>query len=139
MKSTNLIMMLLFASLFIGCPNPDGPEPEPEPEPTPEPAVVFSIASQNTTLVYGNEGILFYATPAEDVVLVKAEIKNPVGDIITYNLNSTTYISGQAISLQDAGMAYIKVSGTWTFTFTGSRATGTKSSFVSVATVNVGA
>ena len=87
----------------------------------------------------GDRGIELFATSNEDVLLVKAEIKTPVGNSIVYNLNSGTFLKGQSFALQEDGTAYYRVSGIWTFTFTGNKALGSKKSFVVTTTLNVGA
>jgi hypothetical protein len=127
-----LPLLLLPLLLSLGC-GDKGTEPKPDPDPT------FAIASIDVTMATGDRGIQLFATSNEDVLLVKAEIKPPVGNTVVYNLGSGTYINGQSFALQADGTAYYRVSGTWTFTFTGNKALGSKKSFVVTTTISVGA
>jgi hypothetical protein len=104
-----------------------------------EPPPTFSMASVNVTCNDGSDCIQFSARPSKDVVLVKVVITPPAGNQITFNLNNTTFVSGFDVAVQDANFAYFRISGTWRFEFTGSLATGDKSSFTVSSTVNVGA
>jgi hypothetical protein len=134
MKKALILMPLLLLSMLLFTSCKDKPtQPAPDPDPT------FSIASVDVLLDTGDRGIQFFATSNEDVLLVKAEIKPPVGNTIVYNLNSGTFINGQSFTLQADGTAYFRISGSWTFTFTGNKALGTKKSFVVTTTLNVGA
>jgi hypothetical protein len=97
----------------------------------------FSMASANITCTDDTPCVLFYVTPNADVVLVKVEIKPPGEDSFTRNLYGGTFNKGVSFALQDEGRAFTKENGTWTFTFTGNKATGSKKSFTVTATLNV--
>lgn len=107
-----------------------------DPPPTPP---SFNIASQTVEFPDGSDGIVFFVLPSEDVVLVRVDIRNPRGQTATFNAGSTTIVQGQEFPLQDANEAYIRISGTWSFTFVGRRAAGDQTSFEVTQTVTVGA
>ncbi|RMD65950.1 hypothetical protein D6833_02150 [Candidatus Parcubacteria bacterium] len=111
--------------------NPVGPAPNPPPG--------FSMASVKVQCNDGSDCIQFFARPDKDVVLVKVVITPPAGDKITFNFGSTTVVANESIGLQNANTAYLRISGEWKFMFTGSLATGDKSSFEVSATISVGA
>ncbi|RMD96524.1 MAG: hypothetical protein D6814_11225 [Calditrichaeota bacterium] len=129
------LLALTLAMLSIGCGknNPAAPEPTVEPTPT------FSISSKPVILNDGNAGIQFFAQPDMDVILVRVEIKDPLGNSFTFNAGSATVVKGEVMALQDTNLAYFRVSGKWTFKFVGNKATGSKASFDVTATLNVSA
>lgn len=108
-----------------------------------EPPVVtppsFSIASTPVQMSNGSAGILFAASPNEDVILVRVEITNPLNERVTFNAGSATVVQGQALPLQDAGTGYFRVSGTWRFQFVGRKASGDQTSFDVSTTLSVSA
>ena len=119
--------LLLVALATIGC-GDDGDE-----------APSISISSERVTCVDDVECIEFTATPDADVILVRVNIDPPSGESFNFNLQSTTVISGQSISLQGVNEAYRRSSGEWRFTFVGNLASGDRTSFEVVATLDVGA
>ena len=125
-------LICLVAISYFGC-SKDSTSPEPTPPPK------SSVASINVQCGDGSDCIQFFARPDKDVIFVKVEITDPVGDKVTYNLNSSTVIKDESINLQDADFAYFRISGEWKFVFTGNLATGDKSSFEVTSTVNVSA
>jgi len=130
---TIMAAVLLFS---IGCEKESITAPTPDPG-TPAPS--FNVASTLANCTGTNDCIQFYATPNADVILVKVEIKYPVTGGTTYNFGSSTIVKDQSVALQATGMAYTRISGNWTFTFTGQHAVGDQSSFVVATTVNVSA
>jgi len=137
LSSRSTVLLLLFSGfLFLSACGKDTPaEPEPEVEQPP----TFSISTKTVVLQSGEAGLQFFATPSDDVVLVRVEISNPVGEKLIFNAGSITVVKGQVTPIQDPNLAYVKISGTWTLKFVGSRAVGSKSSFDVTTTVNVGA
>ena len=137
MRTLRPITLILLAgfmfTLYLGCGKDDPASPEPTPPPN------ISVASVNVTCGNNQDCIQFSARPDKDVVFVKVVISNPVGEEVTFNLGSSTVIDGENIALQAADFAYFRVSGEWTFEFTGNLATGDKSSFVVTTSVTVSA
>ena len=129
------ILMVCFVALGCSSDNnsvaPTGPIQDPPP--------AFNMASVNLQCNDGSDCIQFSARPSKDVILVKVVITPPAGNQITFNLGSSTFIANRDVGLQDVNFAYFRISGGWTFVFTGSLASGDKSSFEVSATVNVGA
>ena len=135
-RQNRLIRTLLFATsllLLTACGGDSGTKPKEDPAPS------FRIASVKVQCNTGDECIRFFAKPDTDVLLVKVIIRPPAGDAITFNAGSDTFIKEEDVALQDANVAYFRVSGQWTFTFVGNHATGNKSSFEVVTTVDVSA
>jgi len=133
--ATMIAAVLLFS---VGCKKDPVTAPTVDPG-TPAPS--FNIASVTANCTGTNDCIQFWATPNADVLLVKVEIKYPVTGGTTYNFGSQTIVRDQSVALQAAGIAYTRISGTWTFTFTGQYAAGQYSGegFVATASVTVGA
>ncbi|MEL6444695.1 MAG: hypothetical protein AAF089_11470 [Bacteroidota bacterium] len=135
-----LLARLLFASLFafvlVACDSSDPEEPAPDPPAAPP---SFSVSSQTITLQDNSDGIIFFVSPSEDVVLVRVEITNPRQQNLTFNAGSSTVVRNESFALQDAGIGYVRFSGDWTFEFVGRRAAGDQESFNVTVTVNVGA
>lgn len=136
MKLTQKTLMAwLFAgitfTMLLGCGGKDPSSPKVTPK--------ISVASINVICGNNQDCIQFSARPDKDVIFVKVVIKNPIGEEVTFNLQSSTVIANENIALQDANFAYFRVSGEWSFEFTGNLATGDKSSFVVTTTVNVSA
>ena len=129
------ILMVCFVAL--GCSSEDNSTAPTGP--TQDPPPVFNMASINLQCNDGSDCIQFSTRPSKDVILVKVVITPPAGSQITYNLGSSTFIANQDVGLQDVNVAYSRISGAWTFVFTGSLASGDKSSFDVTATVSVGA
>ena len=136
-------LVLLSLSLGLTACDSGGDTPTPTPTPTPLPTPVaaptFSIASQVVPFDDGSQGLQFYTTPSEDVTLVRVDIKNPVGQSVTFNANNNVALANGTFALQDPSFAYFRISGTWTFTFIGSRAAGDRASFNVVVPLSVGA
>jgi len=135
-----LLLSIMATVIFfsIGCKSDPVTAPVVDPG-TPTPS--FNIASVTANCTGTNDCIQFWATPNADVLLVKVEIKYPVTGGTTYNFGSATVVRDQSVALQAAGIAYTRISGQWTFTFTGQYAAGEHSGkgFVATATVTVGA
>lgn len=124
-----VLAMLAVAGCDSSDPDDDGNDPPPPAAPN------FSIASQTVLLNDGSDGIQFAATPSDDVVLVRVEIGDPFSAEYTFNAQSQTFLGGQPIDLGYAP----KVSGNWSFRFTGRYAAGDQTSFDVTETLNVGA
>ena len=134
LRPVTLIMLTgLMFTFLLGC----GKDDPVSPVITPPPSI--NVASINVTCGTGQDCIQFSARPDKDVLFVKVVITNPVGDEVTFNLGSSTVIDGENIALQANDFAYFRISGEWTFVFTGNLATGDKSSFVVTTNVNVSA
>lgn len=135
-----IILLLALPLALAAC---DSSDPDDSGDPDPDPPIVtapeFSVASQTVQLQDGSDGIVFFVIPDEDVVLVRVEITNPRNQMQTFNAQSTTVVEGEEFALQEAGIAYIRVSGTWEFTFVGRRAAGDQASFEVTETIEVGA
>lgn len=138
MKTKMLFSTLIMASFVaVGCgggdSNPVAPAPMQDPPPN------FSTASVRVQCADGSDCIQFFARPSKDVIVVRVEITPPAGNKLTFNAGSVTVVSGENVGLQNANNAYFRISGEWKFLFTGTLATGDKSSYEVTGTISVGA
>jgi hypothetical protein len=133
-----LLMLLIALPLTLAACDSSDPDDEPEPEPTPV-APNFNVLSEPVVFNDGTAGLVFSAIPDADVVLVRVEITNPRNQNQTFNAQQATVVRGEEVALQDPGIGYVRVSGTWTFTFVGRRATGDQDSFEVIETIEVSA
>ncbi len=131
-----LTLLLALPLALAACDNADPVDDEDDDDPPPALAPTFSVASVPQECTDG-PCIEFYAQSSEDVILVSAVIRNPVGSTETYNLQSQTYLANEPIALQASGLAYTRIGGVWTFTFTGRRAVGSTEGFTATTTVTV--
>ncbi len=135
-----LMYLLFVATLFFtltssGCKKEDSNPVDPGPTDYPP---NFNLTAQPVTLVGGSEGLAFYAfCITDDVVMVSVRIRNPRGEQVTYNAGNTLVLKDQEFECQIPGTGYYKYLGTWTLTFVGNKATGTKSSFSVAKSLNV--
>ena len=137
MKIKMLLLTVLIACFVaLGCSSDSNPA---APEPTQDPPPTFSMASIKVQCNDGTDCIQFSARPSKDVILVKVVITTPAGTQITFNAGSSTIVANENVALQDANFAYFRISGEWKFVFTGSLATGDKSSYEVISTVSVSA
>lgn len=136
-----LFLLATVALLLAAC---DSSEPAPPPPPPPPPPTVtpptFSIASIPVTLADGSAGLQFAATPSVSVTLTEAVITNPINQVQRFNAQNVVVLAGQTTPLQDAGIGYTRISGTWTFRFIGARSPAVPDGqFDVTTTINVGA
>ena len=130
---------LLIVTLVIaisGCSkksdNPVAPLPPTEAQPS------FSITAQPVTLATGDAGLQFIARcTTDDVDLVKVIVQNPRGQSQTFNAGNTEFVKDEEFYCEDQATGYFKYLGTWSLTFVGNKATGTKSSFNVISTLSV--
>lgn len=139
MKSRFAPRLLLLLALLPLAACDGGGDNEKEEEPIVVAPPTFSIASQTVKFNDGSDGIQFYVTPNEDIILVRVEITNPLNTNVTFNAGSATVVQSQSFPLQDAGFAYFRVSGPWKFQFVGRRASGDQASFNVTTSLSVGA
>jgi hypothetical protein len=119
MKYVGYILVLLMALFWLGCDKDDENPVAPDPEPS---FTVFSAP-------FG-QGLQFFGRcETDDVNLISVKVMNPANDWIEYNLGNQLAIKGQNFGCQDNNVYYYRVIGTWTMTFRGNKATGSKSSF----------
>ena len=131
-----LSTVLIACFVAVGCSSDSNPT---APGLTQDPPPTFSMASVKVQCNDGSDCIQFFSRPSKDVILVKVVITPPAGNQITFNAGSSTIVSNENVGLQDSNFAYFRISGEWKFVFTGSLATGDKSSYEVTATVSVGA
>lgn len=113
---------------------------DPEPEPEPEPIVpTFRVASVTVTDDDGTQFLLFAARPDQDVELSSVLIENPAGATRTFNAGNALVLTNEALDLQNPGEGYFRVSGEWTFTFTGITEGGAGERFTTRRNIEVGA
>ncbi len=129
--------VLIVCFVAVGCSGDSNPTAPTGPAQDPPPS--FSMASVKVQCNDGSDCIQFFSRPDKDVLVVRVEILPPVGNKIIFNAGSVTVVRGENVGLQDQNLAYFRVSGEWKFTFVGNLATGDKTSFEVVATINVGA
>lgn len=99
----------------------------------------FNVSSINVPLANGLDGIQFFLQPSENVTITEVRVTNPVGQTERFNGNNNVALSGQAFALQDAGQAYTRVSGSWSFAVNGAKTTGNRDGFTVTTTLNVSA
>lgn len=119
---TRFLLLIALAFSVAAC---DSSEPE---EPVEQPPT-FSIASRVVTLVDNSQGLQFFATPNDDVSLVRVDVRNPIGQSETFDAQRVIVLSGEVTPLQDPNFGYNRISGTWNFRFVGSRAAGSQQTF----------
>ena len=128
---------LVFATLLGACGSdaPTAPSPAPQTPPpadvttpplppAPAPAPSITVTAQ---VPEGSACLVFYAKSNEDLVIYTGKLEDPLQR--TYRVDPAggqTFVMGQGLlaTLQPAGWCYPKLSGTYTFTFTGTRASG---------------
>lgn len=131
-------LSLLFAlTLVLGASACDSSDPDPDPDP-PAPTVTFSIASESQT-IDGEQFLLFGAIPSQNVTLTSVRITNPLNQSVTFNAQNASVLAGEVIVLQNFLDDYPRVSGTWTFQFTGALAPPNSGNFQVTTTLSVGA
>ncbi len=101
--------------------------------------VEFLISTVPVTLQGNQAGIQFYAKATEDIELISVKIKSPVNDMPPFSAGRELFIKDELFGLQAADEGHLKISGEWTFTFTGNYVTGSKESFTKTVKVNVSA
>ena len=135
------VAALAFATLLGACGSdaptapPDAPQtpqtpqmpPPPPPPPVLAPAPSITLSAEGATMVGGGACLVFYAKSNEDLVIYTGKLEDPLQR--TYRVDPAggqSFVMGQGrlTTLQPAGTCYTKLSGTYTFTFTGTRATG---------------
>lgn len=114
-RSLRILTILGLALSVAAC---DSSEPEEEVVVNPP---TFEIASQRGTFPDGSEAIVFAVTPSDNVSIVRIDITTPLGETVLADLQSSNLLAGQSYTLQEAGTAYPRISGTWRFRFQGSR------------------
>ena len=136
MKKRNLLLpvgliLLMAVTIATSCKKKSDPEPT-----LPTPAFIVTYVPQ--TITNPNDAVQFFANcTTTDVKMTKVEILDPIhSGTVTYNLNGLYHVKGEIFGLQDAGTAYFKQGGTYTFTFTGNR-TADNAAFSAVTTLNV--
>jgi hypothetical protein len=102
------------------------------------PPVSFSMSSIPNTDADGNPTIDFYAMPSEDIFIQNITVVTPLNGVHTIVKNQAVP-KGTAILCNDDGMTWTKISGTWTFSFGGSKSTGDLGGFSISSTLKVGA
>lgn len=126
MKNILLIISIAFLVAFFGCSDDkEGPvEPPADNPPT------FTVFSQGVTLTGGQAGLQFFGRcETDDVNMISVRVTNPANQSVEYNLGNALSLRGQNFACQDPNQGYYKYTGTWTLTFRGNKAAGTKSSF----------
>ena len=115
-----LTTIIIIPLIYSGC-SKDSTGPEVDDGPPPP---SFNISSLQTTLVGGDPGILFRASSSVRVRLVQIVVRNPNGGTISYSPQGLIVQAGEAFDLQEAGTAFFRWSGGWTFTFVGNHEPG---------------
>jgi hypothetical protein len=119
-----LFYVILVAIIFFpsGC-SKDNPA-EPDTQPT------FTVFSQPVTLTGGTQGLQFFGRcETDDVNMISVKITNPANNSLEYNLGNALALKSQNFDCQDHNTGYVRFTGSWTLTFKGNKAAGTKSSF----------
>ena len=126
---------LLVLGVLLVAPACDSGDPEEEPV---REVPTFRVASV-TINDEGTQFLQFAARPDQDVELSSVRIENPAGATETFNAQNSLVLSGEAIALQASNIGYFRVSGEWSFRFTGIDEGGAGERFTANSTINVGA
>ncbi|MHB8842571.1 MAG: hypothetical protein ACYC56_12450 [Candidatus Aquicultor sp.] len=127
-----LIVILVIA--MSGCKKSDNNPVTPPPTVPPD----FNISAQPVTLATGDAGLTFSAhCTTDDVNLIKVVVQNPIGNSQTFNANNNLFLKDEEFQCQNAGTGYVKYLGTWSLTFAGNKASGSKASFTVTKTLSV--
>ena len=125
-KILRFVLLLALALPFAAC---DSSEPE---------IPTFSVAS--VTVSDGADQFLqFVARPSTDVELSSVVIENPVGNTQTFNAGNQLILANDPLPLQDSDFGYFRVSGQWSFRFTGISDGGAGERFTVTTQINVSA
>jgi len=84
----------------------------------------IDVSAQVVQTTTGEDCLLFFGIPRENVLLISVKFTNPLGQNITYDLGNRSYPANNPTPLQESGLCYTKLSGTYTFEFSGSRPGG---------------
>lgn len=97
----------------------------------------FSLRSE-TIIIASEQKLNFYATCISDEILLDSiRIRNPRAENETVNFGGIRITSNQEFNCQKSVAGFKKYLGTWTFTFMGKKATGTKSIFSVAKSLNI--
>ncbi|MEM1118448.1 MAG: hypothetical protein AAF845_18775 [Bacteroidota bacterium] len=130
-----VLSLAVILGALVAFPACDSDDPEPDPTFSPS----FSIASQVVDLQAGGQGLLFFFTPSVNVEITEVLIRNPLNQTERFNGNNNVFLSGEANPLQEAGLAYTRISGSWSFEFNGRDANDGSRNFNVTVTENVSA
>jgi len=112
---------ILFVSIFaFGC-SDDSTGPEVDEGPPPP---SFTLSSVVVQLQGGNEGLQFFARGSVDCTIGRVNLTSPLGDTFVFNGNNNLWLTNELIALQNTNQGYVRVSGNWTFRFTGNHSPG---------------
>lgn len=83
----------------------------------------FNVTATTVQLQGGGEGLQFFAISTNvDVKMTSVDIEDPIiAQFHTYQFNGAEFSKNQSFDLQATEEAYVKVIGTWKFTFVGTR------------------
>ena len=126
-------LLVLGAALTVSACDSEEPEPEPE-----RVVPTFRVASVTIT-DDGTQFLQFAARPDLDVELSSVLIENPAGSTASFNAQNSLVLANEAIALQASDVGYFRVSGEWSFRFTGIDDGGAGERFTTTTTINVGA
>jgi len=123
------ILLLSIAILFTNCKEKTDDDPV---------VPAFSVTATTVWLQGGGDGLQFDAKCTNDnVTMTKVEILDPVQPpAVTYNFNGAAFVKNEVFGLQSSQEAYYKNTGTWSFTFIGTR-TGDGTNFSVLTTLAV--
>jgi hypothetical protein len=106
----SVILLMLILSFVTGC-KKDSNDPV-----TP----VFTVTATTVDLTSGGQGLQFSAVCTNtDVVMQTIRISNPTSAFTNYDCKSTSYLKNAGIPMEGTNEAYPKMTGTWSFRFTG--------------------
>ncbi len=130
-----MLRLLVLAALVLSVAACDSSEPMEFGVPDPS----FQVPAIPQSFSDGTAGLQFAAVPDTDIELSSVVIRNPLGDQVTFNAGNTLVLAGTRILLQEPGFIFFRVSGTWSFTFTGINESGAGERFSVSTTVPVAA
>lgn len=134
-------LLAVAAVLLAACgdsataPSSDHRMPETTSTPTPVVPPTITLTAQSATTNTGGSCLLFYAKSTEDLTVFTGKLVDPLDRTTPVDpASGQAFVMGQGrlAALQRTGICYQKLSGTYTFTFTGARASG--GSFTATAT-----
>lgn len=132
-----MLRLLFLAALALSISACDSSEVMMEDPGVPDPS--FQVPTIPQAFADGTPGLQFAAVPNADIELSSVVIRNPLGDQVTFNAGNQLVLAGTRIALQEPDFVFFRVSGEWTFSFTGIKESGAGERFSVATTVPVSA
>lgn len=137
--SRALYALLFLAFISAGCDSGGDSDDDEDDDGQAQIDPTFNISSVGVTCDSGVACLQFEAVSTRDVALTRVNITNPRNQQEIFNANDNVFLAGERIQLQASDVAYTRVSGNWTFRFTGDNREGNGGRFDVSQSLPVGA